>query len=224
MAFVLNNAAFGGAPMVVPVGGPPGLSGQDGADGRDGVDGRDGTPGAGAVASRAATTTIPAWCAVIEDGAGCRPADPTDPAHYGRVLGVTAAGGASGTVVSITKIGDLVGNAGPFAASKPLWIGAGGILAESPAAGDWRQSVGTSTATDRIVVTLDAPRRIRSGGPVTLPPITDLVDALTPEIMSVALKNFRDSLPALPADESQIPPSGGWFRNGSGLVYIAPTP
>ena len=81
---------------------------------------------------------------------------------------MTAAGGASGTVVSITKIGDLTGNAGPFAAGKSLWIGAGGVLAEAPAAGDWRQSVGTSTATDRIVVTPEPPARIvASSAPLT---------------------------------------------------------
>lgn len=225
---VRQDALNGAGPILVV--GPPGVAikgdkGDPGPPGPVGGRGLQGPAGAGAIAARTATATVPAWCAVIDDGAaGCRPADPTDPTHYGRVLGVTAGGGATGTVVSITKIGDLTGNAGPFAANKTLWIGAGGVLAEVPVDGDWRQSVGNSSAADRIVVTLDAPRRIRMGGPITPPPITDLVAALTPEIMSVALTAFRNALPALPADESQIPPSGGWFRNGPGLVYIAPTP
>lgn len=168
----VRQDALNGAAQILVVG-PPGVAvvgpaGPEGPAGPVGGRGPQGPAGAGAISTRTATVTVPAWCAVIEDGAGCRPADPTNPAHYGRVLGVTAAGGAAGTVVNITKIGDLTGSAGPFASGKTLWIGAGGVLAEAPVNGDWRQSVGVATATDRIVVTPEPPARIVvSSGPLT---------------------------------------------------------
>lgn len=171
---------------------------------------------ANALVTKTATAVIPPWCAVIADGLlGCRPADPANPAHCGAVIGVAAEGAANGQSVVLRYAGDLVGPTGTFAASKTLWVGAGGVLAEAPLAGNWQQSVGTSTATDRIVVTLDAPRRIRTGGgPITLPPITSLVDALTPEVMAQVLAAFRASLPTAPPAGSGLP-----WNNGNSIEW-----
>ena len=96
----------------------------------------------------------------------------------------------------------------------------------------------------------NAPRRVSSGGPMTLPPAASLVEALTPEVLetvltpevlasvltpavlsqlltpavtNAVLTAFWNSLSALPANESLIPFGGGWYINGSTIVRILPS-
>lgn len=108
-----------------------------GAPGKDsqvaGPEGKQGPAGAGAVAVRTASAAIVAWTAMIADGpTNCVPAESTNPAHRGLVIGITAFGGAAGASVEIENTGDLSGPARGFAAESVLFVGASGALVTSP--------------------------------------------------------------------------------------------
>ena len=181
MAYVFNAALSGGAPLVVPTGGPPGLRGEPGADstvpgpegpqGRSGRDGAQGPAGAGAVTSREASANVPLWSAVVvSDANRCIPADPSNPAHRGQVIGVTAYGGMTGAQVEIQSVGDLLGPVADFAEGTPLFVGAGGALTPTPPASGWRQIVATAVSSSQIVVTLGEARVVADEGTALVVP------------------------------------------------------
>lgn len=181
MAYVFNAALSGGAPIVVPTGGPPGLQGQPGADstvpgpegpqGRDGRDGAQGPAGAGAVTSREASTNVPLWSAVVvSDANRCIPADPSNPTHRGQVIGVTAYGGMTGAQVEIQSVGDLLGPVASFSAGNPLFVGPNGTLVTTPPTSGWRQIVATAVASSQIVVALGEARIISDEGTALILP------------------------------------------------------
>lgn len=181
MAYIFNAAGNGSAPLVVPVGGPPGQRGPAGADstvpgpeGRQGPAGRDGAQGpagAGAVSSRQADTSAPLWSAVVASDANrCIPADPSNPAHRGQVIGVTAYGGMAGGQVEIQSVGDLLGPVASFTEGSALFVGAGGILTSTPPASGWRQIVATAVSSSQIVVALGEARVISDQGAALILP------------------------------------------------------
>lgn len=181
MAYIFNAAGNGSAPLVVPVGGPPGQRGPAGADstvpgpeGRQGPAGRDGAQGpagAGAISSRQADTSVPLWSAVVASDANrCIPADPSNPAHRGQVIGVTAYGGMAGGQVEIQSVGDLLGPVASFTEGSALFVGAGGILTPTPPASGWRQIVATAVSSSQIVVALGEARVVADEGTALVVP------------------------------------------------------
>lgn len=181
MAYVFNAAGNGSAPLVVPVGGPPGQRGPAGADstvpgpeGRQGPAGRDGTQGpagAGAVTSRQADASVPLWSAVVASDANrCIPADPSNPAHRGQVIGVTAYGGMAGAQVEIQSVGDLLGPVASFSEGTALFVGTGGILTPTPPASGWRQSVAIAVSSSQIVVVIGEARVVADEGTALVVP------------------------------------------------------
>lgn len=184
MAYVLPAASNGSVPLVVPVGGPPGLQGRPGdastvpgprgEQGAPGQDGAQGPAGAGSVASRQANAGIPLWSAVVAaESNRCIPADTNNPAHQGQVVGVTAYGGVPGAQVLIQNAGDLMGPVtSSFSAGQQLFVGPGGALTTVPPTSGWRQIVATAVSSSQIIVNLgeastitdDADAMIGEGG------------------------------------------------------------
>lgn len=168
---ILQNVAGSAAPIVL--GGAPGLRGPEGAastvPGPAGGPGPQGRDGAGAIVSRIAAVAIPPWTAVVSSGSDrVIPADPTNPAHRGQVIGVTAYGALQGAAVSIQNTGDLFGLVGPFSAGDALFVGAGGAVVSIPPTSGWRQIVAGGAATNHIVVTLGEASLILDGDAMLL--------------------------------------------------------
>ena len=175
MTYIFNAAGNGSAPLVVPVGGPPGQRGPAGADstvpGPEGRQGPAGPAGAGAVSSRQADTSAPLWSAVVASDANrCIPADPSNPAHRGQVIGVTAYGGMAGGQVEIQSVGDLLGPVASFTEGSALFVGVGGILTSTPPASGWRQIVATAVSSNQVVVALGEARVVADEGTALVVP------------------------------------------------------
>lgn len=243
MAYVFNAAGNGSAPLVVPVGGPPGQRGPAGADstvpgpeGRQGPAGRDGArgpAGAGAVTSRQADASVPLWSAVVvSDANRCIPADPSNPAHRGQVIGVTAYGGMAGAQVEIQSVGDLLGPVASFSEGTALFVGTGGILTPTPPASGWRQIVATAVSSNQVVVALGEARVVADEGtalvvpsgfaaPATSDDVAAGQDAnkfVTPQSLAVPLSNKVDRANA----REQIGIASGGTLDGVGLGQSEP--
>ncbi|WP_410824791.1 hypothetical protein [Methylobacterium oryzisoli] len=119
--------------------------------------GPQGPAGAGTVLSRTASAIIPAWSAVVLDASNyCLPADPANPAHSGAVVGVCAAGAASGGAAAIQTIGDAAGPVGSWTAGDQLYVGASGVLSSTPPSSGWVLLVGKAVTTSRVIVNMGA--------------------------------------------------------------------
>lgn len=212
--------------------GPAGADGRDGRDGGDGApgqngqngqDGQDGRDGAGIVVPRIASTRILPVSAVVQDGPfNVVPADPSNPAHCGLVIGVTAAGGEAGATIAVQNAGDLDlnGVSGNFLAGDTLFPAANGTLTNIAPTIGWRQIIAKAGTRTRIAINLGMAYRLRdAASPLIIPGDTAfvalLIAAFTPDVTKVILSNLRDSLPELPATGT---PDPGWYRNG-GLLY-----
>ncbi|VUF15654.1 hypothetical protein [Methylobacterium dankookense] len=147
---------------VIPVAGSTGARGERGDPGEKGDKGEKGDPslvpgppGAGAQTSRLASANVPQWTAVVPDGPGyCAPADPSNPNHKGIVLGVTAQGGAQGTLIQIQSSGDLDGPETTWSGEQTLYVGAGGAVVPTAPTSGWLQAVGASSSSSHMVVSL----------------------------------------------------------------------
>lgn len=188
--------------------GPPGPKGADstvpGPQGEQGIQGEpglQGVAGAGALISRTAAATVPAWTAIIAEGAGgCRPADPSNPAQRQQVIAVTAYGGASGAAVEGQNTGDLLGPNVGFVPGTTLFAGPGGGLTPTPPTSGWRQAVASVIADGHIVVNL---------GEATLIPAS---------VPMIAMSGF--AAPALAADVQQASATDRYLTP-AGLAAVA---
>ncbi|MBB5762178.1 hypothetical protein HNR01_001798 [Methylorubrum rhodesianum] len=178
---IIGSTAPAPSAIYVPGIGTPGRDGADGADGRDGRDGRDGSPGQGVIFTRTAGVGIPAWRALVaNDDGSVTPADPSNTAHRGRVIGITARGASAGLQASIQNAGDLRGPDGGFAAGTPLFVGAGGSLTPTAPTSGWSQVVATAVSSSQIVVALGEAEVISSDGTALVVP-TGFASAATPD-------------------------------------------
>lgn len=107
-----------------------------------------------AASVKVADAAIPAWTAVIEQTPGkILPANPGDPAHMGKVIGVVSVGGNVGDSLRVVSAGSADGPLGVFSAG-PLWIGPGGALTSVLPSGGWVQQVARAYDASRVVVGL----------------------------------------------------------------------
>jgi len=221
---------------VLVLGGPAGLPGSPGADstvpGPPGavstVPGPPGQPGAGTTATRIATTNIAPSTYVVDQPNGmCAVADPTNPAHRGKLLGLVVSGAGAGLSATIQSIGPISGVSGNFNPSDALYIGDGttgrvGSIVNVPPSAGWRQNVGTATTTSLINALPGQARLINTGSALVLSggsfaTVSDLGSAFvtaTPTTVLAALLSVLDALPPLPDDPANYPAGGGLFRNG----------
>lgn len=159
---------------------------------------------------RPATVTVRPNSAVVADGSGYRPADPTNLAHRGKIVGITLAGAMAGDIVTGRVTGEYVGVTGDFAAGQSLYLALDGTLTRTlPATATWTQTLGTGTASG-IVINFGVARLIYAGLNL-FPP--------SPGAAIAALIAIFDRLPVLPASGTDYPASGGLFRNGDANGY-----
>lgn len=126
----------------------------------------------GGATTLTATTPIAAWTAVVPDGAtGCAPASPSNPDHFGRVLGVTAEPAEQGESVSVRMVGLLESSTtGGFPSDAVLFVGPAGAITPTAPSSGWRQIVGTSATPSRIVVALGEASLVEDEGDALIAP------------------------------------------------------
>lgn len=85
-------------------------------------------------------------------------ADPTDPVHLGRTVGVTTGAAADGDNITVRRFGVMVEPSWSWNADLPIYVGPNGQLTQTPlAAGDgaaFVQRIGYATSPTSIVVDL----------------------------------------------------------------------
>ncbi|MGX7707964.1 hypothetical protein [Methylobacterium sp. Gmos1] len=239
----VKTTSTSGIPFVVP--GPPGSDGgqglpgtpgSDGRDGTDGRDGRDGVDGAGTIVQRTAAVTIPPSTNVVDNGDGTvSPADPSNPAHCGKLVGIVLAFTPVGTLASITLLGPLSGVTGSFSPGQRLWIGPGGICTATPPTSGWRQTIGVAGTGGNITYQPGRAALYNPTSPLVLVSLADpaglialLAAALAadPDGMTAFVSAALDSLPPIPADIASVPPGGRYYRDvdaaGERILKVIP--
>ncbi|EHP94865.1 hypothetical protein [Methylorubrum extorquens] len=151
------------------------VKGADGAStvpGPSGAPGERGAPGpSGRTLTKTAGETIPDWRAVILDTNGqFRLADPSNPTHRQRVVGIVPYGGSGLAALIAQTAGDVAGPASNFDPAAPLFVGAGGALTPNPPTSGWRQIVATAVSSSRIVVALGEARVVAEEGTALVVP------------------------------------------------------
>lgn len=143
-----------GADGASTVPGPPGAPGERGATGPS-----------GRTLTKTAGETIPDWRAVILDTNGqFRLADPSNPTHRQRVVGVVPYGGSGLATLVAQTAGDVTGPASNFNPAAALFVGSGGLLTSTPPDSGWRQIVATAVSSSQIVVALGEARVVADEG------------------------------------------------------------
>lgn len=149
-----------GADGASTVPGPPGAPGERGATGPS-----------GRTLTKTAGETIPDWRAVILDTNGqFRLADPSNPTHRQRVVGVVPYGGSGLATLVAQTAGDVTGPASNFNPAAALFVGSGGLLTSTPPASGWRQIVATAVSSSQIVVALGEARVVADEGTALVVP------------------------------------------------------
>lgn len=149
-----------GADGASTVPGPPGAPGERGATGPS-----------GRTLTKTAGETIPDWRAVILDTNGqFRLADPSNPTHRQRVVGVVPYGGSGLATLVAQTAGDVTGPASNFNPAAALFVGSGGLLTSTPPTSGWRQIVATAVSSSQIVVALSEARVVADEGTALVVP------------------------------------------------------
>lgn len=149
-----------GADGASTVPGPPGAPGERGATGPS-----------GRTLTKTAGETIPDWRAVILDTNGqFRLADPSNPTHRQRVVGVVPYGGSGLATLVAQTAGDVTGPASNFNPAAALFVGSGGLLTSTPPTSGWRQIVATAVSSSQIVVALGEARVVADEGTALILP------------------------------------------------------
>jgi len=177
-----------------------------------GPKGDPGQPGVGTVISRSALSAIPSNTNVVDAGNNnCVPADTTNPAHRGKVLGFVAQGVSVGVVASIQTIGPISGVSGSWSDTNTLYVGPNGSLvtrANLPANAAWQQAVATATANGinylrgpagllpAIGTAVDSTARLQAETPSGMSYV-DIPSALVAGIPKTPVNDL--ALPGLPA-------------------------
>ncbi|GJE27937.1 hypothetical protein [Methylobacterium organophilum] len=120
------------------------------------------TRGGAAFVERVAAVAMTRGTVVVGAGLQMIQADPYDPSHCGRVLGILTQDVAVGVSGLAQSIGPMTGILGAFAGGDRLFIGAGGSLANAvPSGAKWRQPMGRADAANAITVALGEASIIR---------------------------------------------------------------
>lgn len=110
-----------------------------------------------------AAVTISGHMAVVMIAGQLYPADVTNPAHFGKVVGIAAqAASQPGTQINYVPLGELNGFAGFLTQDAPYFIGLDGILSTTTKAAGaaWYQYVGLAKDGNTLFVDLAPPIEI----------------------------------------------------------------
>lgn len=192
--------------------------------------GPQGPAGPGTTGTRRAAQIIYASTVVVDNGDGsCSIANPNDPSHRGRVLGLVTVTTAAGQLALYQNLGAVAGVGGTFAAGDRLFIGdgftgrVGSLVAARPSltTAAWFQTVGTAASAASANLLLGEPVGITRGPvqialPQSLTPSSDVQKLLS----ASTLADVRALLfSGLPTSDPGI--RNALWRNGDFLSVSA---
>lgn len=123
--------------------------------GTQGPPGPPGDNGEAPTITATAGENLSAGRAVVIDTAQAYYFQPTNPAHIGRVVGVTKTSATAGASVNIQTGGIVTDAAFTFAPDLPIFSGNDGELTETPPAAGIVQKVGVSIAANQILLNIN---------------------------------------------------------------------
>ncbi len=110
--------------------------------------------GSVAVQGYVATVTVSAYPAVAAIAGGIALGDSAQAALAGAIVGIATAGTAAGSSCPVQYAGELTYNGWTWVMGKPIFVGAGGVLTQTPPATGFLQSVGTPTSATSLFINL----------------------------------------------------------------------
>lgn len=126
-----------------------------------GVQGPPGPPGPSGQAISTmdvyAAATISGYTAVAISNGQAVSADSATVANAGNVIGVAIGGVNAGALVTVQYLGPLTYNGWAWVLGKPVFVGAGGVLTQTPPTVGFDQIVGTPITPTSILLTLQYP-------------------------------------------------------------------
>jgi hypothetical protein len=181
-----------------PDGNVKGADGVSNQPGPRGGPGERGAPGpSGRTLTKVAGEAISDWSAVIlDENDRFRRANPNNPAHRQRVVGVVSSGAANTLLVDAQTAGDVKGPEGGFAPSSPLFVGANGVLTPNAPPSGWRQIVATAVTSRQVNVALGEARIVADDGDALIIPDGGFATAAAPADVQAASAQDRYLVPA----------------------------
>lgn len=106
-----------------------------------------------------AATALSGHCVVLmtdTDEAGY--ASASNPAHVGRVIGITTGAAAEGAAVTVRTRGPMTEGSWTWTPGAPVYCGVDGVLTHtSPSGGQWAQIVGVAASATQLWVAISLP-------------------------------------------------------------------
>ncbi len=103
--------------------------------------------------------------AVSQDAVGAIPADPTEVKTRAELLGVATRAAKSGQDALVATDGDVISNPSwAFTGVAPCYVGASGIVTQTPPGTGWVRVIGISLNTTSLMVAIDAFAAMPYGG------------------------------------------------------------
>jgi hypothetical protein len=117
-----------------------------------------GPPGGGvSTQTYTAAGTISAYLVVAVSGGEAVTADSSQIAYAGNVVGVAIGGVNAGALVTVQFAGQLEYNGWNWTLGKPIFLGTGGMLTQTPPASGFNQIIGTPVTPTSIFINLQSP-------------------------------------------------------------------
>lgn len=128
-----------------------------GAQGPQGIQGPVGPVGGSALSYPAGDALGGHRMVVLNDSQQAIYADSTNLAHANKVLGMTTGAAALGDTASILSGGEVSEPSWNWFLNQPLYVGASGLLTQTPPVAGFSQIVGFPIATNKVFVSLREP-------------------------------------------------------------------
>jgi hypothetical protein len=146
--YVVQSSA--GSPYVILAStqGPPGPAGPAGSGGGE---------GGGSTQGFTAAATISAYTAVAIVGVSAITADSSQQSMAGSVVGISITGVTAGSEVVVQFSGELTYNGWNWQPGKPIFLGVGGLLTQTPPTSGFNQLIGTPVSTTSMFINLQSP-------------------------------------------------------------------
>jgi hypothetical protein len=149
--YVVQSSATSAFVILAATQGPPGPVGPSGT-GSGG--------GGGSTQAFTAAATISAYTAVAIVGGSAITADSSQPSMAGNVVGVSITGVNAGAEVTVQFSGELSYNGWNWQLGKPIFLGVGGVLTQTPPATGFNQLIGTPVNSTSMFINLQSPTLI----------------------------------------------------------------
>lgn len=125
-----------------------------------GPQGPPGPAGAGADAlTLTAGASVIAYRPIAVDASGqAVPADPTDAAQIGALVGIATNSASGGQAVNLSRAGEVTNGGWSWTPGQTLWAALdGGIVSSPPAGAAWWQQLGIALSATKMLVTIEPP-------------------------------------------------------------------